>query len=285
MAGDHEASDTDSLLTVDDRSLTPSRSPTPPRQQLSTNLVDHPTQPSAHASNPTQLAINVASTESSKDDDGPESAPYGTRSRNRTNVTRPNYREEPDMEVEYASLKLDNAAPRRLTPPNEYQVGGMASLLPASGGWRAANVNPLNGYATTSEASTPVLTAEVAPERKKRKYERHAPKVQQNRNSPANGKESAIPGTSQFYAAPNGSSEAPPTKKRKAINGQAMQAASPATPPAASATTTLAAARPTKLAMRVSGVVSFEKSGYLLNSKGQLVSDDGEAYSVDGTFE
>lgn len=295
----------------------PEARPTPPQPEVTshtplgldhlydsadTDMTDAPPSPpspadsrrkSAHAetekillpSPPTQSMGDVAPVENSKDDDATESAPYGTRSRNRVNSTRPNYTEEPDLDFEYAIVEPENSSTKRSTVTEiqtQFRQDGDSATLPATGGWRAANGHAAHQHLVTSEASTPQPTIEPPPERKKRKYERHAPKVSanQSRASPTSGKEGAIPGTSHFSVNPNGSSEAPPAKKRKTTTVHPANASSPATPPAA----VVPAGRPTRFAIRVSGVVSFEKCKYLLNNKGQLVADDGDIYSVDGTF-
>jgi len=193
--------------------------------------------------------------------------------------------EEPDMDIEYSAVRSEVPSTKKFIPSegnSHMRTNGNSASLPAPSGWVTANSKSQVDTTTTSNTSTPQSTTETAPERKKRKYERHAVKVNadnESRASPASGKETSLPGMSQFSTAHNGASEAPPAKKRKTVNGQSTHSPSSATPPTVSVPTIT---QPTRLALPVSGVVSFEKSGYRLNNKEQLVADDGDTYAVDG---
>jgi predicted nucleic acid-binding Zn ribbon protein len=178
-------------------------------------------------------------------------APYGTRSRNRTGTSRPNYAEDKELDGEYeivASMKETNArkAPRGVDAP------GLDTR-------QAAN-------ASRKVESDPELSI-----------------VQNHYKGP-------IPGTSTFSANPTTATASTnqPSKKRKAPGSSTTSAivsqAQPleqAAPPDPAVTRRASIAAQVMRGFRDSNMLSFDDCGGRLKGK-RLMADDGTVLEVNG---
>ncbi|KAF2403842.1 hypothetical protein EJ06DRAFT_527443 [Trichodelitschia bisporula] len=181
-----------------------------------------------------------------KDLSGPGMAPYGTRSRNRPGVARPNYAEDAEMEFEPTAMA------------NGVRDGEKSSLEKSSRSPTAQEFHQDSPLPQSKRASTSSTTAWNA----------------LNKDPP-------IPGTSSFAANPQTTSSSN-SRKRKVggavNNGTGSQATRPTTP-AAMPSSTRRGAHTTPAYLRETNLVSFEKHGPFLRN-GSLTSDDGTVYSV-----
>lgn len=215
---------------------------------------------------------------SARDESQSESAAYSTRSRNRSTTTRPNYADDVEMDFEMPVAKPGTYADKRRsasseipakTAPNSESKGPMIRLYTNSSAANGA-AKPISSTKLPKPATS--STPDINSERKKRKYERqsigHAADHSEGRSASGAAKD-AIPGTSQFFAAPNGNAEAPPPpKKRKTgddVNKSSLDSYHRRHEP------------------RETSLITFEKHGSILKG-GKLVADDGSTYSANGTL-
>ena len=236
------------------RSPTPSTSATGQTRGSSTSLpngtghVSHPS-PTAHSaasSLPPQLETFTAPADTTAADvnSAPTSTtPYGTRSRNRTGGSRPNYAEDHEMDVDDERHGVGNkpANSRKAAPPQ------LEDTPPAEGDKLYA-VNTRKGF---SSANGPVPVD----------------------SSSAAAAKDFIPGTSSFSATPGVSST---SKKRKQPGGSITSAAS--SPPSHYTT---AKPRASHRGYYEANMMTFENTAAYLK-KGELIADDGTALRVNG---
>ena len=175
-------------------------------------------------------------------------SPYGTRSRNRTGNSRPNYAEDrdPDMDFEFSANRKPHAMTfvdkERSSGTNTRRSSNAAIPTPPQATTKAASPSssrdPLPGMSSFS------LSGENG-------SEHAAPAPSRKRKAPG-----ATPGTQPVATAPSISAAAP---MRKATSSAAV------------------------LSSRASNLMSFALCrGYLKN--GKLKADDGTILSVDGTL-
>ncbi|KAI9723146.1 MAG: putative PHD type zinc finger protein with BAH domain-containing protein [Chrysothrix sp. TS-e1954] len=229
---------------------------------------------SASASQPMTRVASTSSDASAKDESN-AAVPYGTRSRNRGG-TRPNYADNDDTDVELPAPRASDPAVRRYAAFD----GGMPSTQNGNATRNSATTLRLpngaqngaqNGHLTPKGLSG-VDPSTVTGERKKRKYERHAPsnaKSALNQHSAASHARDGPPGTSQFSTAPNTIDAPPPSKKRK--TGENLPTSTEGK---------RSASHGSKHVARHTSLVSFRKSKGLLKN-GKLEADDGVKYAVD----
>ena len=241
-------------------------------------------------SQPMTRTASPSSTNSAKDPNPSDSAPYETRSKIRGNVARPNYSDDFDLESEPYSAHMAEAAvehravstqsPRALSPKAE--AGPSKSQAPTAIRLNYSNndsssvAHSASGSVHSAKSSAPSLPSMPA-EKKKRKYERHQlpqpPSKAEARSGNSAIKEN-IPGTSQFFALPNTEADSNPAKKRKTSDGLGV-------PPSMSSGKQ-PASRLLKQSSHESRVVTFEKSKYAVKND-VMHADDGTTYSVNGT--
>lgn len=220
----------------------------------------------ATAQTATDASVTTAAAEST-------ASPYGTRSRNRTGQSRPNYAEDREMDVdlvEPAPTERRSADVRK----SSRQLTSQSQSQDASRG-QNGNTNGTTGSKKTAAAAAAAEDAAPA-------------------TSNGSQKSSAKDRSSQTAAAANNSqgttSTASQSKKRKAAAISSSQGSS-ATPASVSAPTTQAngkgsrantaapAIQPT--GYRETNLMSFDNCGARLKD-GKLVSDDGVELRVDG---
>ena len=175
-------------------------------------------------------------------------SPYGTRSRNRTGNSRPNYAEDrdPDMDFEFSA----NRKPHAMTPADKERSSGTNTRR-------------------SSNAAVPTPPQAIA-----------------KAASPSSSRD-PLPGMSSFsLSGENGSEHAAPVPSRKrkapgATPGTQHVAPTPST--SAAAPIRKASSSAAVLGARASNLMSFASCrGYLKN--GKLKADDGTILSVDGTL-
>jgi hypothetical protein len=178
--------------------------------------------------------------------------PYGTRSRNRTGTSRPNYAEDKELDAEFD-------APSSSKEANGRKVGRVGDAS------NAVDTARLTGPAR----KIPVPEAE------------HTLTIQSHYREP-------IPGTSTFSANPAATGPSHHSKKRKATSQTTPLQPQPqilashlATPQAVTRRASLAAHVLTGL--RDSNMLSFDDCAGRLNGK-RLVADDGTVLEVNGLF-
>ena len=184
-------------------------------------------------------------------------SPYGTRSRNRTGNTRPNYAEDREFDIEYEwnpNKKAQSAY--NVSLPNGSHSGG---------GDKVSSAMTRRSSATALHGTMP-----------------------NNKNPTQSMQNSIIPGMSSFsaYSDPSGSAAPPaPSRKRKAPG---TGSATTQVPPAATLSTVPSAPRRNGLSpqanrLRPTNLMTFETcQGYLKN--GKLKADDGTVLAVNGAF-
>lgn len=182
-------------------------------------------------------------------------APYGTRSRNRTGSSRPNYAEdrEPELEYEWASNKKSRAA----------AGSTIGNSVVAGDNDRSSGANTRrSSYAAPAGPVTAVKGGNLV-----------APKDH-------------LPGMSSFSVNPEAAPAPPaPSRKRKAPGSgtagpqtSSTMTQTPAPGPPRRQTATVASNM-----VRTANLMTFENSqGYLKN--GKLRADDGTLLGVDGEF-
>lgn len=204
----------------------------------------------AAVSQPMSLSNSTSSNPSTKDLGTGSAAPYGTRSRNRTGISRPNYAEDKELDTEF-----------EVAPTVKDQLGRKA---------RAADTGASEGGKSSSN----------------RKGAGH--EEDQITTMQSNSKDS-IPGTSTFSANPIGAATAATTptlnsKKRKAAaqstNSQ-QQAPTQTTFPVQSVTRRSSMAAQVTAGFRETNMLTFETCAGRLKGK-KLVADDGTILEVNG---
>jgi hypothetical protein len=183
-------------------------------------------------------------------------APYGTRSRNRTGASRPNYADDKELDhLIEANGKITKSAPSKAAAPPatvaavdlEPADNERHSNHPARRGFAAVNANgsDLNG-------NTPIAR-------------------------------DPIPGTSTFAANPsvNGTGPASQSKKRKQPGGNATVAAP-------NVANSLVSRMPRSSASarqhQETNMMTFEGCGARLTANKELKADDGTVLAVNGTY-
>jgi hypothetical protein len=176
--------------------------------------------------------------------------PYGTRSRNRTGTSRPNYAEDKELDAEFE------------VPSSSKDASGR----------KAARVGDAGHVAETTRSANSV-----------RKYP--APETEHTLTIPSHYKE-PIPGTSTFSANPAATGPSYHSKKRKATSQPTtfqtqlqVSAQNLATPQAVTRRASMAAQ--VVAGFRDSNMLSFENCAGRLSGK-KLVADDGTALEVNG---
>jgi len=200
-------------------------------------------------SQPMSASNSHASNLSIKDSAGSGSAaPYGTRSRNRTGASRPNYAEDKELDAEF-----------EITATTKEPSGRKA---------RATDAGASEGGKSTNS------TRKGA-----------APEGEQN-STVQNHYKDPIPGTSTFSANPAaGSGTTQTSKKRKAASqstsSQAQQASSHTNLPAQTVTRRASMAVQVATGFRETNMLTFENCAGRLKGK-KLVADDGTILQVNG---
>lgn len=174
--------------------------------------------------------------------------PYGTRSRNRTGNTRPNYAESEDVDLDFAPLPAKPASTKN---------------------------------ATTSDSKR---NQQAVSDSKKIQVDPSIARVNgadQDERSPSSSGKEPIPGTSTF-------STAAPKKRKAAGAANNAIAASVAGTTSNSATAQSTVKRPASSiplanTSRETNMMTFEKSKGILR-KGGLVADDGTVLHVNGEY-
>lgn len=241
----------------------------------SSSIMEHPAVArAADLSDPTSKEATPNS--STRDESQSEAATYSTRSRNRSSTARPNYADDVEMDFEIPIAKHHVRAEKRRSGSAEVATQPVTARESKGPTIRLyTNANSADGApkasTSTKSAKPAVPSATVAPvERKKRKYERHtvahAAEITESRSAPGAPKD--IPGTSQFFATPNGDTQVPPPKKRKTGDDVAKN------------TNTSQVVRH---GPRETCMITFENNGLIVKD-GKLVADDGSTYSANGEF-
>lgn len=204
----------------------------------------------AAVSQPMTASTSSSSNPSLKDAAVGSASPYGTRSRNRAGVSRPNYAEdrETEMEFEVQQQKEDDSRkPGRSADPR-----------------------------STTEAAA--LTVPI----------RRTLQVDHSSNGHISSKD-PIPGTSTFSANPSATTTSQPSKKRKATGQPAQSSVNTLLPiintaPSGSQTNTRRTSIATQslASFRESSMLSFENCAGRLSKDGKLVADDGTILGVNG---
>ena len=214
-----------------------------------------PTDPTAKATSQpmttdsSSSSIPSAQPSTAMDTAGP--SPYGTRSRNRTGNSRPNYAEdrEVDTEYEWSTTKKPHASVASLTSAQSQPVDSE----------RSSGINTRRSSTTTSTAPASKLTNSTAAK-------------------------DHIPGMSSFSLNPETAAPAPgPSRKRKAPGGHATSVV----PHGADHTSTISVPRKqshvlSTTNLRETNMMSFEDTQAYLKS-GKLRADDGTILEINGT--
>lgn len=177
-------------------------------------------------------------------------APYGTRSRNRAGISRPNYAEDREIDMDFEAQTLANDDDRRKTPRssdahrNTLDTSGSGGTSRRAGG----SLSDVNG-------ATQLMPKDH------------------------------IPGTSTFSANPAGTASAQPSKKRKAM-GQSTSRTANANHPAAATAGVMTISKSNLLpqnppSYKESFMLSFECCGAHIRH-GKLVADDGTVLGING---
>jgi hypothetical protein len=205
-------------------------------------------------SQPMTASTSSSSNPSVKDAGPGAASPYGTRSRNRAGVSRPNYAEDREVEMDFEA----QSAPREDDLRKSVRSG---DIRPTSVLECAATTNVI----------------------------RKVPGAQLDHNS--NGQvmsKDHIPGTSTFSANPAANVSTHPSKKRKATSQSApvnatTQLSNNSQSPGNQVTTRGTSSTLTQLASnyRESNMLSFEDCGGCLTD-GKLVADDGTVLGLNG---
>jgi hypothetical protein len=203
----------------------------------------------AALSQPMTASTSSSSNPSLKDAMTGTASPYGTRSRNRAGVSRPNYAEDRETEIEFEAQPAGEDDTRKV----------------------------LRAGASDSRSITTQDPATI----------RKGLQVDYNTNGQMVSKDH-IPGTSTFSANPSAAMAIQPSKKRKA-NGQPVPSSSNTLLPiinsasSGSQTNTRRASIATQsvTGFRESNMLSFENCAGRLKD-GKLVADDGTTLGVNG---
>ena len=209
----------------------------------------------AAESQPMTASNSTSSNPSTKDlgSSGAGSAiPYGTRSRNRTGASRPNYAEDKELDAEFEVTSSAKESIGRKAARTADPMG-----IPDAG--RAAH-NARKDYGSDPDQT---LT------------------IQSHYKEP-------IPGTSTFSANPAVTSAGQSSKKRKAgvqlATSQAQQPMpTPSVPAAQTITRRASMAAQAMAGFRETNMLTFENCACRLKNK-RLVADDGTVLEVNGEF-
>ena len=179
-------------------------------------------------------------------------APYGTRSRNRTGASRPNYAEDKELDQFIEA----NGKITKSTPPKA-AAHSTGVELEAADVERNSNNAARRGFAAINTA---------------------VPEV--NGNAPV--VRDLIPGTSTFSANPsvNGNGTAPQSKKRKQPGASTTVSTTGAATPSTSRTPRSSASGRQQ---HETNMMTFEGCGARLNGHKELKADDGTILSINGT--
>jgi hypothetical protein len=233
--------------------LDPSETPVITTADLATSTDDTEVAESlpsrAAVSQPMTASTSSSSNPSLKDATTGTASPYGTRSRNRAGVSRPNYAEDRETEMEFEG-----------SPPGEDDTR------------KAVRAGAGDSRSTATQDAATI---------------RKGLQVDYNTNGQTLSKD-YIPGTSTFSANPSAAAAAQPSKKRKA-NGQPVTSSSNTLLPiinsasSGSQTNTRRASIATQsvTSFRESNMLSFENCAGRLKD-GKLVADDGTTLGVNG---
>lgn len=216
-----------------------------PRDLAAPPEVDKTTTPADPVQSQPMTTSTSATSHPSDKDSTPPPAAYGTRSRNKPGVPRPNYAEDVEMDFEtaphqpnggdHSSMDLSSRSPPPIDSRQSPVPAAVKAAGPTANGWSAVNAN------------------------------------------------ASIPGTSLFSANPN--ARMPHGKKRKVAEVQGNGTAHSQSPaPSTQAVTRRSNAVPasTTSATPVSNMFAFEKCRNLVNKQGKLVADDGTVFSPNG---
>jgi hypothetical protein len=202
-------------------------------------------------SQPMTASSSTSSNPSSKDATTGTASPYGTRSRNRAGISRPNYAEDREMEMEFEAQPAREEESRKIARSTDPRpTTTLDSNGPANMSRRTSTIdNNANGY---------------------------------------NLQKDHIPGTSTFAANPTAVVAAPASKKRKATgqptpNGSTILLPIISTASTGSQANTRRASIATQsgTAFRDSNMLSFDDCGGHVKD-GKLVADDGTILGVNG---
>ena len=185
--------------------------------------------------------------------DANSAAPYGTRSRNRTGASRPNYAEDKELD----QLIEANGKITKSTPPKAAAHSTGIESEPADVE-RNSNNAARRGFAAINTT---------------------VPEV--NGNAPV--VRDLIPGTSSFSANPsvNGNGPAQQSKKRKQPGANANVST---TGSATLSTSRIPRSSASARQQQETNMMTFEGCGARLNGHKELKADDGTILSVNGTF-
>lgn len=217
---------------------------------------------------------------------GSQASPYGTRSRNRTGATRPNYAEDRDLELDnfdaYQGQRKDDESKKASTTK---QPGALASTV-ATTTPSSTNATPAPQRASNGSSRKP-LPAESRQTATQNGTKDH----HQNHDQPSTQSTLSV-------AASNATANGPTKgKKRKAAADTPSMASGNQTPLAANGTSSTSALQKRVVASgQASGNATPNGSGYgetnmltFESCKGQpkdgkMVADDGTVLGVNGKF-
>lgn len=213
-------------------------------------LLDHNTPVRATLSQPMTASTSSSSSNPPVKDTTTGVAPYGTRSRNRAGISRPNYAEDREIDMDFEAQTLANDDDRRKAARssdahrNTLDSSGSGGTTRRAGG----SLSDLNG-------ATQLMSKDH------------------------------IPGTSTFSANPAGTASAQPSKKRKAM-AQSTPRTTNANHPAAATAGMMTISKSNLLPQNLpsykeSFMLSFEYCGAHLRH-GKLVADDGTVLGING---
>ena len=201
----------------------------------------------AAVSQPMTASNSNSSNPSIKDIGTGSAAPYGTRSRNRTGTSRPNYAEDKELDTEFevTSTVKDNLGRKaRATDTNTSEAG------------KPANFNRKGAAPEGDQLAS----------------------LQSHYKDP-------IPGTSTFSANPTAAAVPTQSKKRKAAaqstTYQTQQGSSQTTLPVQTVTRRASMAAQVAAGFRETNMLTFENCAGRLKGK-KLVADDGTIFEVNG---
>lgn len=233
---------------ISDNSAAKVISPSPAKDEAETT----PTGAHMNASQTMAETVSSSADVSSKESGAGTASPYGTRSRNRSGGSRPNYAEDREIDVEFEVQTPAGAEHSQKVRHSDVQANHVSAPVPTT---------------------------------------RRGPAVHSDGISPAhNMSKDSIPGTSTFSANPTSTVPTQPSKKRKAA-AQSTNLSIAATHPSSSSngsltgsqTSTRGTSTPAQNAahLRCSSMFSFENCMGCLKD-GKLVADDGTVLKVDG---
>lgn len=239
-----------SATTNNEAAPTVPRSKSPPRSRV----VESSTKPAAVNSQALSKSLPASAVPSAQGGPAAEtsgSSPYGTRSRNRTGNTRPNYAEDREME-EFDWHSTKKSTNSRASPAASLPHG-MESDKPVGVSTRRSS------NATSGAANGKV--------------------------GPPNPSKDSIPGMSTFSLGANGSTAVhpPPSKKRKAPgnNGNSTHAPTGLGNSASNGHSRRQISTASAIDPRQTNMLSFDVcQGYLKN--GRLNADDGTSLGING---